>query len=113
MNESEFKKIFADHKFEVPDDGFTDSVVARLPARGTLFPRLVMAACIAVGLSLTLFGVGVAPVWEQLKALADALSRMEMPPAGALAVYFSIVAACVMAAYSLAKAGGDPSIITA
>ncbi len=107
MNDRELRKIFTDRRTEVPDDGFTERVLRRLPERPSRFPQLVMAVCIAIGLALTFAFTGFAPVVEQFEILAASIARTEMPPLGAMAVYLGVLAMAGMIGCSLAQAGTD------
>ncbi len=75
MNDDELlKAFFADNRMEdIPDDGFSDRVMASLPALETgrvdtkcrKLERLWTAACVAVGIIAAVVCQG----WEQIQAL--------------------------------------------
>jgi len=62
MNDTDLRKIVIAHKFDIPDEGFSERIVRQLPERKSMLPQLVMAVFIMIGLALTFTILGVTPL---------------------------------------------------
>ena len=104
MYEHEVKKIFATHKADIPDDGFSERVIRQLPNRKNLLPQMVMIVSIAVGLVLVVATPGFAPfVLEQISSLTVSISQLQVPSAGAMATYLYLLSLLGIIGYSVTQ----------
>ena len=102
MNDIDFTKIFDDHKVNVPDDGFSEHVMSRLPERRNLLPQIVMAVFIMTGLALTFIFQGIVPVSEQIINLITSVSHLQMPSPIAVITYLSLLGCTGIIGFSVA-----------
>jgi hypothetical protein len=107
MNEQQIKKIFAAHKTEVPDDGFTERLKPFLPERRSFLPQVVMGVCALLAMALTFFVLSRPPVLEQLGLLADSIARMEVPAPASVMVYIGALMFIGTMGYSVVLAMDD------
>jgi divalent metal cation (Fe/Co/Zn/Cd) transporter len=104
MNSQELKRFFNAHKADIPDDGFSERVVRRLPKRQSVLPQLIMPIFIIIGLILTFATPGFAPVViEQIDSLVNSISHSQMPSASSIAVYLGLLALLGTIGFSVAK----------
>jgi len=104
MDKTDLKKIFSDHKVDIPDDGFSERVIGRLPERMTMLPQIVMTTFVVVGLTLTFAIQGFVPVIEQIESLITSVSQLQIPPPSAIITYISLLALTGMIGFSVAQA---------
>jgi len=106
MHEQELKKIFANHKTDIPDDGFSERVIRQLPNRKSLLPQMVMIVSIIIGLVLMLVTPGFAPfVSEQINSLVVSITHLQVPSASAVATYLSLLSLLGIIGYSVTLVG--------
>ena len=91
MNDQDLKKIFAAHKADVPDEGFSERVMRQLPQRRSIIPQMVMVVFVVIGLALTFFILGVTPMLEQINSLITSISNLQAPSPIAVFTYLSIL----------------------
>jgi len=104
MNDHDFKKIFAAHRANVPDEGFSGRVIRQLPKRKTVLPQVVMAVFIMIGLALTFAIQGVAPLFEQINSLITSISQLQAPSPIAVITYLGALGLIGIIGYSVAQA---------
>lgn len=85
--DKEFQYLFKSIKDEIPDKGFSQEVMNKLPKRLNILPYLIIVVCAILGLSLTLNIVGVELFVEQIYSFALSLSRLEMPSISSITTY--------------------------
>jgi divalent metal cation (Fe/Co/Zn/Cd) transporter len=104
MNDNDFKKLFTTHKADIPDDGFSERVIRRLPERRSVLPQMVMIIFIMIGLILTFAMPGFATsVIEQISSLATSISHSQVPSASSIAVYLGMLALLGTIGFSVAQ----------
>ena len=104
MNDQDFKKIFATHKVDVPDNGFSKRVNAQLPERKSILPQIVMAVFIMIGLTLVFVLQGFSPLLDSINNLIASISHKQIPSPYSIAAYFGILALLGLIAYSITNA---------
>ena len=104
MNDQDLKKIFITHRVDVPDDGFSERVIRRLPERRSILPQMVMVAFVMTGLALTVAIQGVTPLLEQIDSLITSISHLQIPSPGSIITYIGALALTGIIGYSVAQA---------
>ena len=104
MNDQDFKKIFSTHKFDIPDDGFSERVIRQLPERKSMLPQMVMAVFVMMGLAFTFAIQGVAPLIEQVDNLITSISHLQAPSLHSVITYFGLLFLMGIIGYSVARA---------
>ena len=104
MNDTDYKKIFAVHKVDVPDEGFSKRVMDQLPERSSILPQIVMVAFIVIGLALTFLTQGVAPLLEQINSLISSIGNLQAPSPIAVITYLTVLGLTGIIGYSVAHA---------
>ena len=104
MNNKEFNDLFKSHKIEIPDDGFSEHVIHRLPERRSILPQIIMSGFILMGLVLTFAMPGFTTlVLEQIHSLITSIHHSQMPSASAIAVYLGMLGLLGTIGYSVAR----------
>lgn len=88
-DEKLLESFFADCSMDIPDDGFSDRVMAALPSaeaeqaarKRILLEHLWTAACVAIGIVAAVICQG----WEQIQALFDSM-KLDILMSGSRAV---------------------------
>ena len=104
MDDRDLKKIFSEHKVDVPNDGFSKHIITQLPERRNMLPQIVMAAFILMGLALTLAIQDIQPLIEQIDYLVTSISHLQIPSLVSVVTYFGILALLGIIGYSVAQA---------
>lgn len=107
MNEQKIKELFAAHKTEVPDDGFTRQTIGRLPDRRGLVWQWLMGICMVAGIVFTYLALSSPPVVEQIELLVRAITMHQMPPLTSVVVYVGVLAFLGTLGYSVVQAASD------
>ena len=104
MNEKDLKKLFTTHKVDIPDDGFSERVIRRLPERRSILPQIIMSGFILIGLILTFMVPGFSTlVFEQINSLITAIIHSQMPSAMAVTTYLVVLALMGTIGFSVVK----------
>ena len=104
MKDTDFKKIFAAYRVDVPDEGFSERVNAQLPERKSMLPQMVMITFIVIGAAIMFAIHGVAPFLEQIDSLVTSISRLQIPSPSSITVYICSIALTGMIGFSVAQA---------
>ena len=104
MNDQNFKRIFAAHRIDVADEGFSERLIRRLPERKNMLPQMVMTVFVAIGLALTFAIQGVSPLLEQIDSLIVSISQLQAPSPGAVIAYLSALSLMGIISYSVVQA---------
>ena len=104
MNDKDFKKIFIEHKVDIPDDGFSEHVAGMLPKRKSILPLAVMIIFIFIGLAITFAIHGVTLLFNQINDLFMSVSQMQMPSLSSVVTYIGALALLGIIGYSIAQA---------
>ena len=107
VKDTQLQKIFAPHKVEISDNGFSKQVVRQLPKRKSALPQIVMVAFVAIGLALTFSIQGVMPMIEQIKSFSTSIGSSQMPSMGSLLTYLYLLFSTGIIGYGVARAGSD------
>ena len=102
MNDQDFKKIFITHKADVPDNGFSERVIRKLPERQSMLPQAVMVVFVMIGLGITFAIQGVTPMLEQVNSLILSISQLQAPSPSAVITYLGVLALTGIIGYSVA-----------
>ncbi|MCL2413804.1 MAG: DUF5056 domain-containing protein [Bacteroidales bacterium] len=78
MNDKDLKKLFTSHKTDIPDEGFSERVVQRLPQRTNILSQVIMITFIFIGFALVFVLQGFAPIFEQINQLVGSIRHMEI-----------------------------------
>ena len=103
MNDTDFKKIFIDHRVDVSDGGFSERVIRQLPERKSMLPQMVMAVFIMIGLALMFAIQGVTPMIEQISSLTASISHLQAPSPGAVIAYLGVLTLTGIIGYSVTQ----------
>ena len=104
MEDMDLKKIFAAHRVDVPDEGFSERIIAQLPERKSMLPQMVMVAFVFAGLAITFAIQGFTPFLEQIDSLVTSISRLQIPSSSSITVYVAALALTGMIGFSVAQA---------
>ena len=104
MNDKDFKKIFIEHKVDIPDDGFSEHIARMLPKRKSILPQTVMIIFILIGLAITFAIHGVTLLFNQINDLFMSVSQMQMPSLSSVVTYIGALALLGIIGYSVAQA---------
>ena len=104
MNDKDFKEIFADHKADIPDNGFSKRVSNQLPERKNILPQIVMAVFIMIGLVLVFVLQGFTPVLDQINNLAISISLAQIPSPASITAYLGVLTLLGIIGYSITQA---------
>ena len=104
MFDSDFKKIFAAHRVDVPDEGFSGRFMRQLPERKSMLPQMVMVFFVMLGLALTFAVHGVTPLLEQINSLIVSISSLQAPSPIAVFTYLGTLSLIGIISYSIAQA---------
>ena len=104
MNDQDLKKIFAEHKIDVPDNGFSKRITVRLPPRKNSLPQIVMIVCVVAGLGLTLAIQGIYPIFEQINDLVRSIANLQAPTLISVLTYIGFIATFGLIGYSVSHA---------
>ncbi|MCL2412561.1 MAG: DUF5056 domain-containing protein [Bacteroidales bacterium] len=86
MNDQDLKKLFKNHKIDIPDDGFSERVFRELPEQRSILTSLrtlplsqiIMITFITIGFVLVFVLQGFAPIFEQLNQLTTSIPEMDI-----------------------------------
>ena len=104
MNDSDIKKIFIAHRVDIPDDGFSERVISRLPERKSILPQAVMSVFVMIGLAITFAIHGITPMLEQLNSLVTSITLLQAPSLSSVIAYFVVLSLMGIIGYSVAQA---------
>ena len=104
MNDQDLKKIFAAHKTDISDDGFSERINKQLPERRNILPQVVMVIFVLIGLTLTIVIQGITPMLEQISNLITSISHLQIPSLASVFTYFSFLALLGIIGFSVAQA---------
>ncbi|MCL1973289.1 MAG: DUF5056 domain-containing protein [Bacteroidetes bacterium] len=104
MHEHDLKKLFDPLKTAIPDQGFSEEVVQRLPKRKNLLPQIVLIVFILLGLILTIGIQGVTNIHEQIVGLSKSIGQMQAPSSIAIITYLGLFLWTVTTGYALTRA---------
>jgi len=103
MNDKSFKKIFIEHKVDVPDDGFSERVIRQLPERNNVLPQIVMVTFVITGLALMFAIYGFAHFLEQIDSLLVSVIQLQVPSPSVIVFYISALALTGLISFSIAQ----------
>jgi len=103
MNDNDFKKVFIEHKVEVPDEGFSKRIIRQLPERKKILPQIVMVVSIIAGFLLTFSIQGVTSLITQINDLITSISNLQAPSPISVLTYFVLLGITGLISYSLVK----------
>jgi len=103
MNDKEFKKIFISHKFDVPNEGFSERVIRQLHERNNLLPHIVMITFVVFSLVFMFALNGFANFFEQINNLLISVSLMQIPLPSTIITCFTAFALTLFIGFSVAK----------
>ena len=103
MNEQDFKKIFENHRVDIPDEGFSERVIRRLPERKNILPQIVMVFFIMLGLGLTAAIQGVVSILEQISSLITSITHLQAPSPTALITCFGALGLVGIIGFAMAQ----------
>ena len=101
MNDKNLREIFTAHKMDVPDDGFSEHIIKKLPERKSILPQIIMVTCITIGLVLTLAIHGIIPILNNINALITSISHAQIPQASSFFTYLCILSLMGIITYSI------------
>jgi len=104
MNEQDLKKIFAEHKTDIPDKGFSERIIKQLPERRSILPQIVMVVFILIGLALMFALNGVAPLLDPIAGLITSVSRLQAPSPSSIVIYLGFLSVVGIIGYAIAQA---------
>ena len=104
MEDKDFKKLFTAHKLDIPDKGFSERVIRRLPERKSILPQIVMVVFIMIGLALTLVIQGITHLIEQINSLFISISRLQAPSPSSVIIYLVTLTIIGIIGYSITQA---------
>ena len=104
MNEQDFKKLFINHRVDVPDEGFSERVIRQLPERKSMLPQMVMVVFTMLGFALTVAIQGITPLIEQMNSLVTSVSHLQIPSPMSIITYISALALTGIIGFSVAQA---------
>ena len=104
MNDQELKKIFASHKIDIPDEGFSERIIRQLPERKSILPQMIMVIFIMIGLALVFTILGVTPLLEQINSLIASISHLQVPSPGSVFTYIGLFSLTGIIAYAVTQA---------
>jgi len=105
MNDQDFRKIFTDHKVDIPDEDFSERVIRQLPERKSKLPQIVMIFFITVGLVFTFAIQGVIPFFEQINSLITSIGRLQAPSIYSIITYINLLIIAGVIGYSIVHVG--------
>ena len=105
MNEKALRKIFAEHKTDIPDKGWSEHVVKHLPPRKSVMPQIVMIVSVLIGLTLMFAIQDVTTIIEQIDSLTTSISLLQMPSPTALLTYLGVLLLTGVIGFGVARAG--------
>jgi hypothetical protein len=78
--EKDLKRLFKEHRDEIPDNGFTENLKGRLPQRPSFLPQIVMCICISVGMALVFMIHSFETIVDNTYKFVLAISQLQCPP---------------------------------
>ena len=103
MNDKSFKKIFIAHKVNVPDNGFSERVIRRLPKRNNVLPQIIMVTFIVIGLAFIFAIHGFANILEQINSMLVSVSQLQVPSLSSIILCICVLALTVFIGFSVAQ----------
>jgi len=100
----ELRKVFETHRVDVPDEGFSERVVRRLPERKNMLPQIIMVAFTMLGLVLTFAIQGIMPILEQINSLIFSISHLQAPSLSAIITYLGTLGLAGIISFAVAQA---------
>ena len=98
------KDLFESHKFDIPDDGFSERIIRRLPERNNMLPQIVMMVFIITGLAITFSLQGVSPLLAQINCLIISIGQLQAPSLTSVIAYLSVLVMIGTIGFSVAHA---------
>ena len=98
------REIFETHRVDIPDDGFSERVIRRLPERKSMLPQIVMVVFIMIGIALTYAIQGVTNILEQINSLMTSISHLQMPSPISVMTYIGVLGLMGIIGYAAAQA---------
>jgi len=103
MTDQDFKKLFAAHQIDIPDEGFSERLIRNLPGRKSLLPQLIMGSFIMIGLVFVFAIQRFTPVFDQIYSLVAAISLSQMPSLSSVVTYLSMLTLTGIITYSVVQ----------
>ena len=107
MKDQDFNNIFIKHKIEIPDKGFSDRVIKKLPERKSLLPKFIMLASIIIGLVMFFLIIEIAPLVEQINNLVASISKLQIPSLSSVFTSIGLLSILGIISFSLLYADAE------
>jgi len=104
MNEQDLRKIFAEHKADIPDKGFSERIIKQLPERKSILPQIIMVVSIVVGLALMFALNGITSLLDPIIGLITSVSRLQAPSPSSVVIYLGFLSVIGIIGYAIAQA---------
>jgi len=101
MNDKNFKNVFIEHKIEIPDEGFSERIIRKLPERKNILPQIIIVTFIVIWVSFTFFIQGITPIIEQIDNLITSINNLQVPSANSVIILFVLLGVTGIISYSL------------
>jgi len=86
-DDKELYHFFKSEKNNIPDNGFSQKVMSKLPRRINVLSYLIIVICVVSGSILTVGVAGIDPFIDQINSLALSLSQMQIPSLSSVIAY--------------------------
>jgi len=107
MKDEVLRKIFAEHKVDIPDNGFSERVLRQLPERKSILPQIVMVVFILIGLALMFALNGITSLLDPITGLITSVSRLQAPAPSSVVIYLGFLSMVGIIGYAVVKADID------
>jgi len=107
MKDEDLRKIFAEHKADIPDKGFSERVFKQLPERKSILPQIVMVVFILIGFALMFILNSLTPLIEQINSLITSISLQQIPSPIAIISYIGFLSMVGIIGYAVVQADAD------
>ncbi|MDR0873322.1 MAG: DUF5056 domain-containing protein [Prevotellaceae bacterium] len=92
INEQDLKNVFAEHRADIADNGFSRRVAQHLPPRRSLLPQIIPAVFTIAGFVLTVALQDMTVIEVRLLGLVNAVAHLQMPSSVEIMTYLGVLA---------------------
>ena len=107
MKDQDFNNIFIKHKIEIPDEGFSERVIKKLPERKSLLPKFIILSSIIIGLVIFFSIIEIAPLIEQINNLFASISKLQIPSLSSVFTSIGLLTMIGIISFSLLYADAE------
>ncbi len=106
-NDENIKKLFKEHKQEIPDNGFSGDLKDKLPGRSSPLPQLLIVLSIIAGVTLTFVLNDISVIIKHILEFISAIATLKCPSVISTVTYLTMLVMLFIIGFSLSTADSE------